>query len=141
MKADISHVDIWAAGIKDQPGGLVKKLGVLTEAGANLQFLLARRAPDKPGTGVVFATPVNGARQEQAAKQAGFKKTKSLNALRIVASDKPGLGLELVRTIAAADINLRGLSAAVVGKRAIFYLAFDSAADTTKAMYRLKQTL
>lgn len=141
MKTEIARIDVWAAGIQDRPGGLAKKLDVLTQAGTNLEFLLARRAPDKPGTGVVFATPIKGARREQAAKKVGFKKTKSLNALRIVASDKPGLGLELVQTIADAGINLRGLSAAVVGKRAIFYLAFDSAADTTKAMYRLKQTL
>lgn len=141
MKADIARIDVWVAGIRDHPGALAKKLNTLAQAGTNLEFLLARRAPDKPGTGVVFATPIKGARQEQAAKKAGFKKTKSLNALRIVASDKPGLGLNLTQTIADAGINLRGVSAAVVGRRAIFHLAFDSAADATKAMHRLKQTL
>ncbi len=53
--------------------------------------------------------------------------------------DRPGLGVKLTQQIADAGINLRGLSAAVIGRRAIFYPAFNTTADANKAMRRLKQ--
>jgi hypothetical protein len=138
MKLDVSRVDVWAAGIKDRPGGLAQKLEALAQAGANLEFVIARRAPEKRGTGVVFVTPIKGTKQVEAAKQAGFKKAASLHGLRIAATDKPGVGAKLAQHLADADINLRGFSAAAIGKRAIFHLAFDSAADAAKAIRRLK---
>lgn len=139
MKLDITRVDVWAASIEDKPGGLSQKLDVLAQAGVNLEFLIARRAPEKPGTGVVFVTPIKGARQVRAAREAGFEKAESLHALRIATADKPGLGVKLTGQIADAGINLRGLSAAAIGRRAVFHLAFDSTADAAKAMRRLKQ--
>ena len=53
----VERVDVWAATIQDRPGGLARVLATLREAGADLQFIVARRAPEKPGTGVVFVTP------------------------------------------------------------------------------------
>ena len=138
MRVDVSRVDVWAAGIKDKPGGLAKKLDALAQAGIDLEFIIARRAPDKPGTGVVFVTPIKGARQIKAAKKAGFAKSSSLNGLRITTGNKPGFGAELTRQLAEAEINLRGMSGAAIGNRAIFHLAFDSDADTKKAMRSLK---
>jgi len=138
MKLDISRVDVWAASIKDRPGGLAKKLEALAQAGVNLEFVIARRAPEKPGTGVVFVTPIKGAKQIKAAKKAGFAKTASLRGLRIAAADKPGLGAKLTKQLAEAGINLRGMSGAAIGKRAIFHLAFDSNADANQAMRCLK---
>jgi hypothetical protein len=40
--------------------------------------------------------------------------------------------------IADAGINLRGVSAAVIGKKFVAYFGFDSAADATKATRALK---
>jgi len=138
MKLDISRVDVWAASIKDRPGGLAKKLDALAQAGANLEFVIARRAPEKKGTGVVFVTPIKGAKQIKAAKKVGFGKTASLHELRVAAADKPGLGAKLAKQLAEAGINLRGMSGAAIGKRAIFHLAFDSNADANQAMRLLK---
>ena len=139
MKLDITRADVWAAAIQDRPGGLAEKIDRLAQAGTNLEFLIARRAPEKPGTGVVFVTPIKGAAQLKAATQAGFSKTKSLHAIRIAATDKPGLGATLTGQIAQANINLRGISAAAIGTRTVFHLAFDSSADAGKAMRRLKR--
>jgi len=141
MKLDISRADVWAASIEDRPGGLAEKLDVLCEGGTNLEFLIARRAPEKPGTGVVFVTPIKGASQVKAAKKAGFEKTKSLHALRVAGVDKPGLGVKLTRQIAEAGINLRGVSAAAIGRHAIFHLAFDSTTDANRAIRCLKKIL
>ena len=67
MGLTVERVDVWAVSIKDQPGGLAAKLAPLAEAGADLEFAVARRAPDKPGTGVVFVTPLRGDAQTAAA--------------------------------------------------------------------------
>jgi hypothetical protein len=72
--------------------GVEQSLAPLAQAGANLEFVIARRAPEKPGTGVVFVTPIKGARQLRAAKAVGFTKTESLHSPRAQGPDKPGLG-------------------------------------------------
>ena len=36
------HVDVWAATIEDKPGALAYVLAELREAGADLQFIIAR---------------------------------------------------------------------------------------------------
>ena len=136
MKVDVSHVDVWAATIKDRPGALGEKLDALAQADIDLEFIIARRV--KPGTGVVFVTPIKGARQIKAARKAGFEKTKSLHGIRIATGNKPGFGAELTMRLADAGINLRGLSGAAIGNRAIFHLAFDSSDDASKAKRMLK---
>jgi len=138
MKVNISRVDVWAASIKDRPGGLADKLEPLAKAGANLKFIIARRVPGKTKKGVVFVTPIKGAKQIRAAKKSGFKKTKSLQGLRIVVADRVGLATKITKQLAEARINLRGFSGASINKRAIFYMAFDKAADVSKATRILK---
>ena len=133
------RVTTWAAAIEDQPGELAAKLCALAVAGVNLEFLIARRAPDKPGTGVVFITPLKGAKQIKAAGAAGFQKTDSLHTLRVEGADKPGTCAKLTRALAEAGINLRGFSAAALGKQYITHLALDTAADATKAAALLKK--
>ena len=139
MKLKVSRVDVWVASLVDKPGQLAAKLEALAEAGANLEFVIARRSPEKPGTGVLFLTPLKGAPQLRAAKKAGFRKTRSLHSVRIEGPDKPGLGAKLTEALAAAGINLRGLSAAAIGKRSIVYLALDRPADAAKAVRLLRQ--
>ena len=139
MKLNVRRVAVWAAGIKDRPGGLAEKLTALADAGGNLEFIIARRNPKKRGTGVVFLTPVTGAAQLRAARKQGFAKTESLHSVRVEGPDRRGLGAKLTRKLADAGINLRGLSAAVVGRRFILYLAFDCSADAAKAVRLLKR--
>ena len=140
MKLDVTRVDVWATSIEDRPGGLAEKLAPLAQSGVNLEFIIARRAPERTGTGVVFVTPIKGAAQVQAARQAGFAKTESLRSVRIEGPDKPGLGAWLTQKLADAGINLRGLSAAVPGRRFVMYLAFDEPGEASKAMRLLRRT-
>ena len=139
MALNVTRADVWAASIEDRPGGLAGKLAALAEAGAQLEFVIARRASERPGTGVVFLTPLKGSAQIGAAKKAGFEKTKSLHSLRVEGPDKPGLGAKMTQALAQAGINLRGLSAAAVGPRCVVHLALDSTADATKAARLLKR--
>ena len=141
MPYSVKKVDVWAGEIADRPGGLASTLTAMTKAGANIEFVVARRAPDKPGTGVVFMTPIKGAKQKTAAQQAGLGTSESLHSVRIEGPDKAGLGAKLTDALAAAGINLRGISAAALGRRAVSYLAFDSAADSDAAVRILKKAL
>jgi hypothetical protein len=139
MKLKVKKEDVWVASMKDRPGGLSGKLDALAGAGANLEFLIARRAPDRPGTGVVFLTPVKGGKQAKAARKAGFKRTVHLHSIRIEGSDKRGLCAKLTRKLAKAGINLRGFSAAAVGKRFVAHLGLDTSAAANEAVKLLKR--
>ncbi len=139
MKLGITRIDVWVAGIKDRPGGLAEKLHGLAQAGANLEFLLARRAPGQPEKAVAFVAPIRGAKQTKAARELGFHKSKSLHGLRVTGPDKPGLGLTLSQSLAKADINLRGFSGVAVGKRAVFHIALDTVSDAGKAARVLRR--
>jgi hypothetical protein len=139
MTLKVEKVDVWATTIEDQPGGLASKLAVLAQAGADLEFIIARRAPDKPGTGVVFVTPLKGDEQIAAAAEVGgFRDTPSLHSVRIEGDNEAGIAARLTQRLADAEINLRGLSAAVIGERFVAHLAFDSHDDALKAMRILK---
>jgi hypothetical protein len=132
------RVDTWAASMKDKPGALAAKLKALSAAGVNLEFVIARRAPEKPGTGVLFVTPIRGPKQIRAAKAEGFRKTKNLHTVRIEGSDKRGCGAHIAQVLAGQGINLRGLSAAAMGKKFVCHLAVDTEANATKAARILK---
>ena len=134
MALTVERVDVWAASIKDQPGGLANALAPLSEAGADLEFVISRRAPDMPGSGVVFLTPLRGDAQTVAAAKAGFAIAESLHSVRVEGDNRAGIGAELTKKLADAGINLRGLSAAVIGPRFIMYLAVDTSEDAEKAM-------
>src|ERR1700694_4308814 len=57
------RVDTWAASIPDRAGALAAKLNALSAGDVNLEFVVARRSAEKKGTGVVFVTPIKGAKQ------------------------------------------------------------------------------
>jgi len=141
MPYTIDKVDVWVGSMEDRPGALAEKLAALAGKGVNLQFVIARRAPDKPGTGVVFLAPVTGAAQTKAAKAAGLVKSAHLRSVRVEGPDKPGLGATIACALAEGGINLRGLSAAALGKRCVVYIACDSNADAGKATKVLKKLL
>jgi hypothetical protein len=138
MSLTITKVDIWSSKIEDKPGGLAKVLSALGNAGASLDCIIARRDSAKPGAGIVFLTPAKGAAVRKAAKSEGVAPAKSVATLRVEGVDAPGLGGRITTAIADAGVNLRGVSAAAIGKRFVGYFGFDSAADATKAARALK---
>ena len=133
MKLKVNRTDTWGTAIDDRPGGVADKLAALAAAGANLELIIARRAPEQRGSGVVFVTPLKGAKQIKAAEAAGFQKTESLHSLRVQGTDQPGIGAKLARELAKAGINLRGFSAATLGKQYLAHLALDTAKDAKKS--------
>jgi hypothetical protein len=135
----VESADVWAATIEDKPGGLAEVLAVLREAGADLQFIIARRAPEEPGKGVVFVTPLQGDREIRAAADVGFNVTRRLHSVRITGRDRPGIAAELTQKLADGRINLRGFSASAIGKQFVAYVAVDTASDANKAIEILEK--
>ena len=103
--------------------------------------LVAARQRYQPGKSVVFLAPLIGAAQSRAAKKAGLAKTASLHSVRLEGPDRRGLGALITRALADAGINLRGLSAAALGRRHVTYFAFDSAEDARRAGPILKKAV
>ena len=139
MDLIVECVNVWAASIPDEPGGLARILTGLREAGADLDFCIARRAPEKPGTGVVFVTPLHGDREIAAASILGFNVTNSLHSVRVEGENAPGIAAILTEKLAAAGINLHGFSGAVIGTRFILYIGLDNDADAQKTCEILQQ--
>lgn len=139
MDLFVEHVDVWAATIPDKPGGLAEVLAALHDAGASLESIISRRAPEQPGKGVVFVTPLRGDQEIAAAADVGFNVTQTLHSVRVTGSDRPGIAAELTQKLADGDINLRGFSASVIGTRFIAYVATDSLDDANKAIEILRR--
>ncbi len=125
-------VDVWAADVQDAPGALANKLTQLADVGADLDFIIARRRAESPGQGVVFVTPLRGDEQVEAATEVGFNISPSLHTVRVEGDNEAGIGARITQMIAEAGINLRGLSAGVIGARFIIYLATDTCDDALK---------
>lgn len=139
MAYTIDTVDVYAGSIRDRAGGVAEKMSALSDAGANLEFVIARRA--EKGKGVMFCAPLNGAKQRRAAKKAGLTKSDSLRSLRVAGPDKAGLGVKTTAALADAGINLRGVSGAALGRKAVLYFAFDNRKDADQARRILRKLL
>ncbi len=139
MTLTVDKVDVWAGEILDHIGGLAAKLQPLADGGVDLSFLIARRQPDKPGSGIVYLGGIQGAKQTKAALAAGMTKAADMGCLRVEAPNKPGAAAQLIGKVGAAGINLRGASASAVGKKCVLLLSFDSLGDRDNAMKLLKK--
>jgi hypothetical protein len=133
MPFEVKKLDVWTGEIDNKVGGLASKLELLAKAGVDLQFLVARRQPHLPGRGVVFLSGISGAKGTKAAADAGLAKASNVVALRVEGPNKAGAAYQITRRLADAGINLRGVSAGVMGKKFQLFLAFDNAADADKA--------
>jgi hypothetical protein len=140
MAFKVTKLAVWTGEIEDRAGGLAAKLEPLATAGADFDFVIARRQPQLPGKGVVFLGPVSGVKQKKTAADAGLAEASDVVALRVEGPDKPGTVHQISRLLADAGISMRGLSAGVVGTRFVAFLGFDSAADADQAAKVLRSS-
>ena len=139
MAIKASRHDVWMAVIDDRAGGAADKLEALARAGADLEVVFARRTPEVPGQGVLFASPIEGAKVTRAAQDAGFKRSETIHGVRIEGSDKAGLGAKIARTLAESGISFRGMNGMAMGKNFLSFVALDSAEDAAKAVKLLRK--
>ncbi len=135
----VEREDVWIASLDDKPGALAAKLAVLADAGANLDFVIARRSPDRPGTGVMFVTPLQGDAEMKTASEIGFSAANRLHSIRVEGENVKGLAGKVSEKLAAAGINIRGFSGAVIGKRFVLHIAFDNAGLQEKAIHIIEK--
>lgn len=141
MEIIVEREEVWAASIEDRPGALAEKLTALAEAGADLDFAIARRSRDPRSAAVVFVTPIRGEQEVRVAKQLGFSVTDTMHTVRVDAPDQPGCAARLTQKLAAGGLNLRGFSLAVIHPGCVMHLAFDSEQDAAKAVTTLRQSI
>jgi hypothetical protein len=127
-------IELWVTELEDTVGSLAALLEQLAKAGADLQYILARRSKADPGKGVAFISSVVGEAQEKAAAAAGFRKSKSIHGVRITGANEPGMGFHVTDALAREGINLHGLAAAVANGQCIIHLAVDSEEDAAKVI-------
>jgi hypothetical protein len=139
MEMIVEREDVWIASLEDKPGALAAKLAALADAGADLDFVIARRSPDRPGAGVMFVTPLRGDAELKAASEIGFSAANRLHSLRVEGENVKGLAGKVSGKLGAAGINIRGFSGAVIGKRFVLHIAFDTADLRDKAMRIIKE--
>ena len=139
MALKVTRGDIWTATVDDRAGGAADKLDALARAGANLEMVFARRTPEQPGKGILFAGPIKGAKAARAAQEAGFSRPDNIHGVRIEGGDKAGLGAKITRALGDAGISFRGMTAIVIGRKFVDYIACDTAEDVAKAVAALRK--
>src|SRR5919202_2194119 len=122
MAIKASRNDVWMAVIDDPAGGAAEKLEALAKAGADLEVVFARRTPEHPGQGILFAGPIEDAKVTRAAQEAGFKRSDNIHGVGIGGSDKPGTGARIARAVADSGVSARGLNAMAMGKNFLSFL-------------------
>ena len=139
MALKATKAEVWAVSIDDRAGGVADRLEPLAKAGANFEMVFARRTPENPGKGMLFVTPVRGAKVIRAAREAGMGSPQSIHSVRIEGSDQQGLGAKIARTLGQAGVSFRGISGIAIGRKFVSYVACDSAEDQAKAIAALKK--
>ncbi|HXJ10425.1 MAG TPA: amino acid-binding protein [Burkholderiales bacterium] len=139
MALKATRTDMWTCMVDDRAGGTAERLDQLAKAGANLEMVFARRAPEMPDKGLMFVTPIKGAKAVRAAEAAGFHKAPGVISVRVEGGDKPGLCARMSRALGDAGISFRGLTAIAIGRKFISYIALDSDGDAAKAVSVLKK--
>jgi hypothetical protein len=137
MAYEVTKVDVWATEIEDKAGELDRVLAALADAGANLECVIGRREPGKPGMGQVFVSPIADAKVKKAAKAVGLAPADMIT-LRIEAPNKPGKAHDIMDAISQANINVRGFSMIGLGNKAVAYVGLDSKADADKAIRAIR---
>ncbi len=133
MTLKTTRMDVWVAPIDDAPGGLARTLRAISDMGADLDCVLARREGTMKDKGVVFITPLHGKEQLDNADQIGLHRAGHIHTLKVEGEDHPGMGAEITRVVGEAGINLHGLTATVLGRKFVCYASFDSVADLERA--------
>jgi hypothetical protein len=132
-KVDIRRVDVWAGEVRDRKGALADMLKRVLDAGADLDFIIARPSPVKPNTGILYLAPLEGELQLKAAKEAGLHPSSHIAALRIECPDRPGVAEEVTWAIADAGINVSGFTGGRMGDRCVMYVRFEDEDDLDRA--------
>ncbi len=139
MSYTVRKIEVWAGDVVNRTGMLARVLEALSQAGAELEFLVSRRVTES--TARIFVAPLKGKKQKQAARDVGLVPAVGMHAIRIDGPDRAGLGARIARCIAAAGTNIRGASSATIGRKNVFYLAFKTEEEAAQAAKVVRKQL
>lgn len=133
MKLTTTRVDVWWTEIDDTPGGLARTLRAIADYGADLDYVMAHRLPEKPGRGLLYVAPTNHHIQLDRMLDMDVRRDRQRSLLKIEGHDEPGLGARLARVVADAGVSMQAFSTGVVAHRFAAFIEFDSAMDRDRA--------
>ena len=139
MAVTVKKAVLWRKEVANRPGMLAGALQPLSEAGADLQVLMAYRYPGSEDQGAVEVYPVSGRKLTAAAQAAGLSPS-SIPVLLVEGDNRGGLGHAITKAVGDAGINLGFAMAQVVGRRYSAILGFENDADASKAATLIKKT-
>jgi hypothetical protein len=140
MSLRVHRVQVWSGEIPDRPGAAAAMLECLTHVGADFEYLITRPHPSKSGVSVLFLAPVREGPQTEAAQAAGLTPARDVTMLCVESDNRPGIGAQIMTSLAVAAINLRGISISTLGDRMTAYLGFDSE-DSARLAVQVLATL
>jgi hypothetical protein len=138
MAVAVKKAVIWRKEVDNRPGILANTLEPLSEAGADLQVVMAYRYPGEGNMAAVELHPVSGRKSTTAAKTAGLAPS-TIPALLVQGDNRQGLGHALTKAIGDAGINLGFVMAQVVGRRYSAIFGFENEADAVRATALIKK--
>lgn len=127
MSYDVKKVDVWAGDFVNRPGMLARVLEALTSGGAELDLVIGRQISAR--TSRIYVAPLRTKKQKDAAREVGLVPADGMFSLRVEGPDRAGLGAAMARAIAAADVNIRGVTAATIGVKFVCYFGFKTEAE------------
>ncbi len=138
MPLEVTKIDVYQAGLSDRKGALAEKLGKLSDAGADLEFVSAHRDEKSSDGAVLYVAPLKGAKQNRAAKEAQFTKASRLSVIRVEGEETPGMLASIMQELAAKGVNIGAVTTA--GTRGVFiaHVALKTPADAPKAIRALR---
>jgi len=138
MAVTVKKAVLWRREVDNQPGMLANALQPLSEAGADLQVVMAYRYPGDQNKAAIELYPVSGKKSVAAAQTAGLAPS-SISTLLVEGDNRPGLGHAIAKAIGDAGINMSFVMVQVVGRRYSALVGFESEADASKAATLVKR--
>ncbi len=140
MAVTVKKAVLWRKEVENRPGMLASTLQPLSEAGADLQVVMAYRYPGAENKGAIELYPVTGRKVTAAAHAAGLAPS-SIPILLVEGDNRAGLGHAIAKALGDAGINLGFAMAQVVGRRYSAIFGFENEADATKAATLIRKAV
>jgi hypothetical protein len=138
MAVTVKKAILWRSEVDNSSGMLANILQPLSEAGADLQVVMAYRYPDGENKAAIELYPVSGKKSAAAAQTAGLAPS-SISTLVVEGDNRPGLGHAIAKAVGDAGINMSFVMAQVVGRKYSAVFGFENEVDASKAAILIKR--
>jgi hypothetical protein len=136
MAITVKKVTLWRKEVSHAPGVLAGVLEPLAGAGANLRVVMGYAMGDT-GRAAIEVFPIAGKKAAGAATAAGLAAS-PIPCLLAEGDDRPGLGADMARAIAQAEVNISFLIAETIGRKFSAVFGFQTDAEAAAASKAIK---